>query len=276
VGACVLLARALGVANVSAVVFVVSRSLPWLLVGRLINWIAIGIVVSTATDRLTELHAVGRPEATPCRAQLIASAIPVGGLGVGALVAGLFAQWVAHPLTVPYLVFLAALLFGTQILTAGWPITCEFEAGMAGMLVGLALAVLAMWLNPPSLGLFIAGSALIGARGKAATLKGAVATVIRISAPGRIAESVAGLFLASFVGISLPVVGAGITLSRLVSPKASLLGFAIAVSVGIALSAIRLPGRTSAAGGGEPAPARRSTDSPDKPPIDNPNERRAA
>ena len=37
---------------------------------------------------------------------------------------------------------------------------------------------------------------------------------MRISPPDRIAESVAGLFLASFVGISLPVVGAGITLSR--------------------------------------------------------------
>jgi MFS family permease len=341
-----LLVPALGVAVVSAVVFVASKSLPWLLVGRLINGIAIGVVVSTATAYLTELHAVARPRATPRRAQLIASAIPVGGLGVGALVAGLLAQWVAYPLTVPYLVFLAALLLGTigvavspetrqgpspgpryrpqrvsvphkergtffatalstfvafatvglftglsavflatslhqpshalagtvlfvmfasgvvaQILTAAWPITREFEAGMAAMLVGLALAVLAMWLTRPSLGLFIAGGALIGAGGGGAIFKGAVATVIRISPPDRIAESVAGLFLASFVGISLPVVGAGITLSRHVTPKSTLLGFAIAVSVGIALSAIRLLGRTSTDGGGAPAPGRRSTGS---------------
>jgi len=360
-----LLVPALGVAVVSAVVFVASKSLPWLLVGRLINGIAIGVVVPTATAYLTELDAVARPQATPRRAQLTASAIPVGGLGVGALVAGLLAQWVAYPLTVPYLVFLAALLLGTigvalspetrqdpsprpryrpqhvsvphhergtffatalstfvafatvglftglsavflatslhqpspllagtvlfvmfasgvveQILTAAWPIPPEFEAGMAAMLVGLGLAVLAMWLTPPSLGLFIAGGALIGAGGGGAIFKGAVATVMRISPPDRIAESVAGLFLASFVGISLPVVGAGIALSRDVSPKATLLGFAIAVSVSIALSAIGVLGRTSTAGGRGPAPARRSTDSSerkhDQPPTDNPNEWRPA
>jgi MFS family permease len=360
-----LLVPALCVATVSAVVFVVSKNLTGLLLGRLINGIAIGVVVSTATAFLSELHAVGRPEASPRRAQLIASAIPVGGLGLGAFVAGLLAQWVAYPLTVPYLVFLAALVLGTigvalspethhgpnphpryrpqrvsvpinergtffatalstfvafatvglftglsavflatslhqsshalagtvlgvmfaagvgtQVLIAAWPIRREYEAGVAAMLLGLGLAVLAMWLNPPSLGLFIAGGALIGAGGGGAIFKAAVATVMRISPPDRMAESVAGLFLASFVGISLPVVGAGITLSRHVSPKATLLGFAIAVGVGIAVSAIRLLAPTSAAGGGGPSPARRSIDSSeqehDQPPTDDPNERRAA
>jgi hypothetical protein len=43
-------------------------------------------------------------------AQLTASAVNVGGLWVGALVAGALAQWVADPLTVPYVVFLAVLV----------------------------------------------------------------------------------------------------------------------------------------------------------------------
>ncbi len=359
-----LLVPALGVAIVSAIVFVVSKSLAGLLLGRLINGIATGIVVSTATAYLTELHTVGRPEATPRRAQLIASAIPVGGLGVGALVAGVLAQWVTYPLTVPYLVFLAALVLGTmgvalspetrqgpnprpryrpqrvsvphdergtffatalsafvafatiglftglsavflattlhesshalagtvlfvmfasgvgaQVLTAAWPIPREFEAGMAAMLVGLGLAVLAVWLSPPSLGLFMAGGALIGAGG-GAIFKGAVASVMRIAPPDRIAESIAGLFLATFIGISLPVVGAGITLSARVSPKVTLLGFAIAVSIGITVSAIRLLGRTSTSGGGGPVPGRAATDASsrkhDHHPIPKRNERRAA
>ena len=59
-----LLLPALGLAIVSAIVFLVSKSLAGLLVGRLLNGIAIGIVVSTATAYLTELDAVGRPEAT--------------------------------------------------------------------------------------------------------------------------------------------------------------------------------------------------------------------
>jgi len=98
-----LLIPALGLAIVSAIVFLLSKSLGGLVVGRLLNGIAIGIVVSTASAYLTELDAVGRPQATRRRAQLTAAAIPVGGIGLGALVAGILAEWVARPLTVPYL-----------------------------------------------------------------------------------------------------------------------------------------------------------------------------
>jgi MFS family permease len=346
-----LLLPALGLAIVSAITFLVSKSLAGLLVGRLLNGIAIGIIVSTATAYLTELDAVGRPQATARRAQLTASAIPVGGIGVGPLLAGILAQWVTHPLTVPYLVLLAALLLGTigvalspetregpkprpryrpqrvsvppdergrffaaalsafmafatlglftglaavflnitlhhpshalagavlfaiyasavaaQILSAAWPVAREFEAGMAAMVVGLGLAVLAVWLRPPSLALFIAGGALIGAGG-GTIFRGAVGTVMSIAPPDRIAESLAGMFLAAFVGISLPVVGAGITLSQHVSPKDTILGFAIAVSAGIAASAIKLVGRTTERAAGGPTAAGRGADSPDGKPL---------
>src|SRR3954454_16129387 len=109
-----LLLPAVGISIVSAVVFLGSKSLAGLLAGRLINGISIGIVASTATAYLAELHASGRPRATARKAQLTASAVNVGGLAVGALVAGLLAQWVAHPLTVPYLVFLGALPLGAS------------------------------------------------------------------------------------------------------------------------------------------------------------------
>ena len=115
---------------------------------------------------------------------------------------------------------------------------------MGAMVIGVGLAVLAVWLRPPSLALFIAGGVLIGA-GSGAIFKGAVGTVMSISPPERIAESLTGVFLAAYVGISLPVVGAGITLARHVSPKVTILGFAIAVSVGIAASAIKLLGRAT-------------------------------
>ena len=86
--------------------------------------------------------------------------------------------------------------------------------------------------------------------------------------------------MAAFVGLSLPVVGVGITLSRHVTPKETILGFAIAVSAGIAPSAIKLVGRGTPKPGGGQTAAARGADSPDgKPghqPIDKPNERRAA
>jgi MFS family permease len=358
-----LLLPALGVAIASAIVFLTSKSLAGLLAGRLLNGVAIGIIVSTATAYLTELHAVGRPDASPRRAQLTASAIPVGGIGLGALIAGVLAQWVAYPLTVPFLVFLAALLLGTigvalspetregpkprpryrpqrvsvphdergtfaaaalsafmafatlglftglaslflattlhhpslalaggvlgavyaaavaaQILTTAWPVTREFEAGMTAMVTGLGLTVLSVWLRPPSLALFIGGGAVIGAGG-GTIFRGAVGTVMSIAPPDRIAESLAGMFVAAFVGLSLPVVGVGITLSRHVSPKDTILVFAIAVSAGIAASAIKLVGRTTPRAGRGPTAAGRGADSPGgKPghqPIDKPKERRA-
>jgi MFS family permease len=107
-----LLLPALGITIVSAIVFLASKSLTGLLIARLINGLSIGIVASTATAYLAELHAVGRPQASARQAELTASAVNVGRLAVGALVAGVVAQWVAHPLTVPYLVFLGALLLG--------------------------------------------------------------------------------------------------------------------------------------------------------------------
>ena len=64
-----------------------------------------------------------------------------------------------------------------------------------------------------------------------------------IAPPGRIAESLTGVFLCAYVGISLPVVGAGVALTRGVSPKVTILGFAIALTAGIAASAIKLLSR---------------------------------
>jgi MFS family permease len=324
-----LLLPSLATAIASTVVFLVSKSLPGLLVARLINGISIGIVASTATAYIAELHAIGRPQAAARNAQITAAAVNIGGLGVGALAAGLLAQWVAHPLTVPYLVFLAALVLAAigvaltpetreapkpppryrpqrlsvpqaersryaaaalstfvafaanglfaglaglflaetlhrpslalagavvcamfaagvaaQFLTVAWPVSRDLAAGMAAMVIGVGLAVLAVWLRSPSLALFIAGGALIGA-GSGAIFKGAVGTVMSISPPERIAESLTGVFLSAYVGISLPVVGAGIALARHVTPKVTILGFAIVVSVGIVASAIKLLGSTT-------------------------------
>lgn len=70
-----LLLPAVGISIVSAIVFLASKSLAALLVARFINGISIGIVASTATAYLAELHAVGRPQATARKAQLTASAV---------------------------------------------------------------------------------------------------------------------------------------------------------------------------------------------------------
>jgi MFS family permease len=319
-----LLIPAAAVTVASAVVFLLWKSVPGLLVARVLTGISIGLAQSTATAYLAELHARHRPEASGTRAQVTATTVNMGGLGVGALVAGLLAQWVGDPLTVAYVVFLIAALvalaavalspetrepvrprpryrpqrasvpaetrgeyyaaalsalivFATvglfaglaglflvvtlhhpshallgvtlfavfsagvaaQLATLRWSLRRVLGTGMALMVLGLAAVVTAVWLPSPSLALFIIGGAVSGAGG-GAIFKGAVGTVIRISPPETRAEALAGTYLAAFVGLSVPIVGAGVALAEGVSPRVTLLAFAIAVAIGIVASAIKL------------------------------------
>ena len=110
--------------------------------------------------------------------------------------------------------------------------------GIALMLLGLTLTVLAVWLPTPSLALLLIGGAVSGAGG-GAVFKGAVGTVIEISPADTRAEALAGLFLAGYLGLSFPAVGAGIAL-QYVSARDTLLAFAVIVGVGILATASRL------------------------------------
>jgi MFS family permease len=310
----------------SAAVFLLWRDLPGLLIARVISGVSVGVVAATATAYLAELHAGSRPGASPLRAQLTATAVNVGGLGLGPLVAGLLAQWVHLPLTVPYVVFLvvlaiaviavavapetrerpdplppyrmqrvsvpdeargafaaasagAALAFGglglftglaatflvgtlhetshalagvtvfamfgagvvSQTATASWDSRRTLAAGIALMIPGMALVVLAAWLATPSLAIFMIGGAVMGA-GAGALLKGSVATVVAISPAESRAEALAGLFLVGYAGLSVPVVGAGIAL-QFTDAKYTLLGFAVLEAAAILTTAPRLLGR---------------------------------
>jgi MFS family permease len=94
---------------VSAVVFLLWRDLPGLLVGRVLSGLSVGIVTATATAYLAELHHAERPGASPRRAQVLASTANLGGLALGPIVAGVLAVTVAAPLTVPFVLFGALL-----------------------------------------------------------------------------------------------------------------------------------------------------------------------
>jgi MFS family permease len=95
----------------SGVIFLIP-GVPALLVARVVSGISIGMLTATATAHLTELHLTARPGASRVRADLVATAANLGGIGLGPLIAGLLAEYAPHPLYVPYLVFEVLLLLG--------------------------------------------------------------------------------------------------------------------------------------------------------------------
>jgi MFS family permease len=105
-----MLLAGLALALAAGAVFIVWTSVAALFVGRLLSGFAVGIVTTTATAHLGELHARHRPDATARRAQVVAVAANLGGIGLGPLTAGLLAQFTPDPLRTPYLVTEALLL----------------------------------------------------------------------------------------------------------------------------------------------------------------------
>jgi MFS family permease len=99
----------LGVALVfsvcSTVVFILAPSVDWLFPARILSGFSAGLMTGTGTAALTEM--LGRRN--PRRATLVATAANTGGLGLGPLVAGLFAQFAPNPTVLVFEVYLAFL-----------------------------------------------------------------------------------------------------------------------------------------------------------------------
>jgi MFS family permease len=299
---------------VAAGVLAAWKALPGLLVGRLLTGIAVGLAAGTAIAYLIELRILEDPSGSPVTARNVGTAVNVGALGIGPLIAGCLAEWVRSPLLVPYLFVLAVgaigliglvgvpetappdpagpsdpktssprpirLLIPAAVVTlaafaanglfaglsglllsvtfghpshalAGATLFLVFAAGVAAqlgtsrlpaarvfafgtlsMLAGLALLVTAVQLSPPSLALFLLAGTLIGA-GAGAGFKGTTGLVLEATPPEGRVEMTSDLLISLFVGLSIPVIGAGIALNGGASPPDTVLGFAIFVGLGV-------------------------------------------
>jgi hypothetical protein len=293
------------------------KDLPGLLIGRLFTGFAVGLVAGTAFTYLIELRLRQGASANLAGARNIGTAINVGALGIGPLVAGCLAEWVRKPLVLPYLLwialgglafvaltiapetgkrqqdassakrprtwvslpaamatlaafsanglfaglsglFLATTLHNHSHALAGATLFIVFSAGVASqlataplraslvltlggisMLVGLALLVTSVRLSSPSLALFLISGGLIGA-GSGAVFKGTTGIVLEAAAPENRLAMTAQLLIALFIGLSIPVIGAGIALDRGASAPNTVLVFAIVVAIGVAASGLQL------------------------------------
>ncbi|NGN95677.1 MFS transporter [Nocardioides sp. KC13] len=102
----------------SALIFLSTHELGWLLLARLLSGLGVGMLTATATAHLAELHRRSRPEAPATRAEVVATAANIGGLGLGPLVAGALAEWVPRPLYTPYAVFAFLMVIGLLAVVA--------------------------------------------------------------------------------------------------------------------------------------------------------------
>jgi MFS family permease len=113
------LAAALGFSAVSTVVFILAPAVGWLFVGRILSGLSAGLVTGTATAALTETFsrkpargagpAASTAPSSARRASMVATAANMGGLGLGPLVAGLFAQYAPDPTVLVFEVYLGLL-----------------------------------------------------------------------------------------------------------------------------------------------------------------------
>jgi hypothetical protein len=111
-------------------------------------------------------------------------------------VSGALAQWVGHPLTVPFVVFTVALTIAVLLV----PAAPETRPALRprGVVSGLGAGLL---------------------------FRGTVGTVGALAPADSRAEALAGLFLAGYSGLTVPVVGLGL-LERYTTPRFGLLMFA--------------------------------------------------
>jgi len=214
---------------------------------------AVGIARAPETRRRPAVLPAYRPQrvSVPDHARgrffaaLLGAALVLASLGMFVGLAGTFLATTLHRPSLALSGGTVFLVFGVGVAVTvaigNWPVRRLLGTGITLMVAGLALLVAAAWLPSPSLALFLAGGAIIGGGG-AAGFKGTLGTVAEISGPGKMAEALAGYFLAGYVGLSVPVIGLGIALQS-VSTRAALLGFAAVIAAALLAAAPVLLGR---------------------------------
>ena len=209
-------------------------TLPYLLV------VALGVIALIGLLSVPETSAPAPPG--PKRRALVpvpAATATVAAFAANGLFAGLSGLLLAttfnehsHALAgaTLFIVFTAGV--AAQFATGNLRASRVLGLGSISMLAGLTLLVVSLRLSTPSLALFLISGALGGA-GAGAVFKGTTGLVIAAAPQDRLTLT-SQLLIALYVGLSIPVIGAGIALDRGASTSNTVLGFAIVVGLGVA------------------------------------------
>jgi MFS family permease len=217
-------------------------TVPYLLWAALGAVALLGLSVTPETGTLTpSAKPQSAPTGSPRRARLPfpAAAATLSAFAASGLFAGLSGLFLATTLQHPSHALSGATLFlvfscGVASQLATNPLRARHVLGLGtiSLLVGLVLLVVSVRLSTPSLALFLVAGALIGA-GAGAVFKGTTGIVLEASAPENRLAMTSALLIALFIGLSVPVIGAGIALNNGASAPNTVLGFAILVGLGI-------------------------------------------
>ena len=218
-------------------------TLPYLVFGALGAVTLIGLATAPETGALAPRErSSSQPTGSRRSARLPvpAAAATLAAFAANGLFAGLSGLFLSTTLHHPSHALAGATLFlvfsagvGSQLATSRLPASRVLALGTLFMLVGLVLLVVAVRLSTPSLAMFLIAGALIGA-GAGAVFKGTTGIVLEAGAPEDRVAMTSALLIALFVGLSVPVVGAGIALNAGASAPDTVLGFAILVGLGVA------------------------------------------
>ncbi|MDX6647769.1 MAG: hypothetical protein QOK40_3496 [Miltoncostaeaceae bacterium] len=217
-------------------------------------FVAFGAVALLGLASAPETGAAGgQPSSSllSARIPLPAAAATLAAFSANGLFAGLAGLFLAATLGHPSHALAGATLFvvfsmgvAAQLATTRLPAPRVLALGTTSMLIGLTLLVTAVRLSTPSLALFLIAGALIGA-GAGAVFKGTTGLVLEAAPPEQRLAMTSQLLIALFIGLSIPVIGAGVALDRGVSARDTVLGFAILVGPGVAGAGWALVGRKS-------------------------------
>jgi MFS family permease len=108
------LAMGVACAAVSTVLFLIATGIGMLIAARIMSGLAAGFVTGTATAALAELQ----PRGDPLAAAVVASGSNQAGLGLGTLVAGIFAEYLAMPTRAVFWAYLGACALALAALAA--------------------------------------------------------------------------------------------------------------------------------------------------------------
>jgi predicted MFS family arabinose efflux permease len=212
-------------------------------------FLALGAIALVGLRTAPETGAPVRPAATAnqpagprrkARLPVPAAAGTLAAFSANGLFAGLSGLFLATTLHHPSHALSGAALFlvftcGVVSQLATLPASRVLALGTISMLAGLVLLVVSVRLSAPNLAMFLVAGALIGA-GSGAVFKGTTGIVLGLSPPESRVAMTSALLIVLYVGLSVPVIGAGVALDLGASAPDTVLVFAILVGLGVAVS----------------------------------------